>query len=327
VAWNWADEFAFDFVAVLWFGDHWASFRWAHARAAWAAHRADERRRASDANHCQLWLLLLLGMVWADGAVHMFAAFRSFRFRASLGDLFAGAAWARLRADDFHFHGHGLLLLFGVVRLADRAEANKCTACRSFRFRASFGDFLARAAWKGRRTVGRHGDFHHWFRLLFGVVRWANWAVADKFATFGPFRYWASFRDFLAGAAWKSRRAAGRHGDFHHWLRLLLLLGMVRWADWTMADTFATFWSFRFRASFRDFLAGTAWKGRWAGSIGLDRGFSEFHFDVFDADVWADERAFEQFAMVGSLNWRTAFWHAFARTTWARRRANLLLEG
>jgi len=271
VAWNWADEFAFDFFAVFRFGDHWASFWWAHARAAWAAHRADEWRRASDANHCHLWLLLL----------------------------------------------------FGVVGLADRAEANKCTACRSFRFGASLGGFFTGAA------VARlwANDFHsHRLFLFFGVMR-ANWAMADKFATFGPFRHGASFRDFLAGAAWKGRWAVGRHGDFHHWFRLLLLLGMVRWADWTMADTFAAFWSFRFRASFRDFLAGAAWKSRWAGSVRFHRGFSEFHFDVFDADVWADERAFEQFAVVGSFNWRATFWRAFARTAWARRRANLLLEG
>ena len=381
MAWNWADEFAFDFLAVLWFGDHWASLWWAHARAAWAAHRADEWRRASDDVHCQLWLLLhlLFGVVGrADRAVHMFAAFRSFRFRASFGNLCAGTAWARLRADDFH--SHRLLLLFGVVRLADRAEANKCAACRSFRFRASLGGLFTGAAWARRRAVGRDGDFHHrrylllFFRvmranwamadtfaafrsfrfrasfgdfhagaarkgrradefhrhrllLLFGVVGRADRAVADTFAAFGSFRYRASFGNFLAGAARKGRRAIGRDSDRHHWFRLLLFLGVVRLADRAEANKCAVCRSFRFRASFGDFHTGTTGKGGWASGIRFHRGFSEFHFEVFDAFVRADERAFEQLAMVGSFNWRTTLGRAFARTTWARRRANLLLEG
>jgi len=322
---------------------------------------------------------LLFGMVWwADWAVRMFASFRSFRFWASLGNLCARAARARLRADDFH--SHRLLLLFGVVRLANRAEANKCAACRSFRFRASLRGLFTGAAWARRRAVWRDSDFHHrrylllffrvvranwamadtfatfrsfrfrasfwdfrtgaarkgrWadefhshrlFLLFFGVV-WADRAMTDKFAAFWSFRYWASFGDFLTGAARKGRRAIGRESDGHHRFRLVLLFGVVWWANRAVADTFATFRSLRFRASFRDFRTGTTGKGRWASGIRLHRGFSEFHFEVFDAFVWADERAFEELAVVGSFNWRTTLGRAFARTTWARRRTNLLLEG
>jgi hypothetical protein len=154
----------------------------------------------------------------------------------------------------------------------------------------------------------------------------ANWAMADTFATFRSLRFRASFRDFLAGAARKGGRAIGRDSDGHYWFRLVLLLGVVRRADRAM-HMFAAFRSFWFRASFRDFLARAAWTRRRAGSIRFHRGFSEFHFEVFDAFVRADERAFEELAVVGSFNWRTTLGRAFARTTWARRRANLLLEG
>jgi hypothetical protein len=206
---------------------------------------------------------------------------------------------------------------------ANWAMADTFATFRSFRFRASFWDFHTGAARKGRWADEFH--CHRLLLLFFRVVR-ANWTMADKFAAFWPFRYWASFGDFLAGAAWKGRRAIGRDSDGHYWFRLVLLLGVVRRADRAM-HMFAAFWSFWFRASFRDFLARAAWTRRRAGSIRFHRGFSEFHFEVFDAFVRADERAFEELAMVGSFNWRTTLGRAFARTAWARRRANLLLEG
>lgn len=206
---------------------------------------------------------------------------------------------------------------------ANWAMADTFATFRSFRFRASFRDFHAGAARKGLRADEFHN--HRLLLLFLGVVR-ANWTMADKFAAFWPFRYWASFGNFLAGAARKGRRAIGRDSDGHYWFRLVLLLGVVRRADRAM-HVFAAFRSFWFRASFGDFLARAAWTRRRAGSIRLHRGFSEFHFEVFGAFVRADERAFEELAMVGSFNWRTTLWRAFARTTWARRRANLLLEG
>jgi hypothetical protein len=293
----------------------WASLGNLCARAAWTRLRADDF-------HCHRLLLLFFGMVWADWAMaDTFATFGSFRFRASFGDFHAGAARKGRRADEFH--RHRLSLLFGVVWWADRAVADKFAVFRSLRFRASLGGLCTRAARARCWAIGWDSDGHHWLRLLFfGVVGRADWAV-HMFAAFWSFRFWASLGNLCAGAA----RARLWADDFHrHWF-VLLFFGVVRLADRAEANKCAVCWSFRFRASFWDFLTGATGKGGWASGIRLHRGFSEFHLDVVDADMWADERAFEELAMVGSFNWRTTLWRAFARTTWARRRANLLLEG
>jgi len=119
---------------------------------------------------------------------------------------------------------------------------------------------------------------------------WADKFALDVFAVFRFRDRWASLGWTLARATRARRWTVGWDGDFHHWFRLLLLLGVVR-ADRAMTDAFAAFGSFRFRASLGDLFTGAARKCRRASSIRLHHEFSELHFELFGAyiRVWADE--------------------------------------